>query len=127
MIVDQPLVLALRSGATGEQLGGIGKRERLQLEQRLTVDVEWYLAGAQHTDSRSGVENAGSEVGSGVDHVLAVVEDDKCACAPQPLVQRGFAAGDTQCGDQGIDDIVGCYSSFESCQPNATMPNIVRH
>ena len=60
-IVDQALALALRGGAAGEQLDGVGERERRELEHGLAVDVEWHLAGAQDPQPGRGVEEADGE------------------------------------------------------------------
>ena len=70
-------VRALGAGPAGEQLDGVGERERCELEHDLTVDVERDLAGAQDPEPGGGVEEANGEIGGGVDDVLAVVEDDQ--------------------------------------------------
>ena len=66
---------ALCAGSAGEQLDGVGERERRELEHDLTVDVERDLAGAQDPQPGGGVEEADGERRGGVDDVLAVVED----------------------------------------------------
>ena len=111
-IVAEALVLALRGGATGEQLGGVAERERCELEQGFAVDVEWHLAGAQDPHAGGGVEQPDREFGGRVDDVFAVVEDDQRVAALEPLVQRGFAAGDVHRGDQRVDDVVGGRRRF---------------
>ena len=66
----------LGGDAAAEQLDGIVESEWGELDDVLAVEVEWDLARGQHAQRRAGIEKAGGEVGGGIDHVLAVVEDD---------------------------------------------------
>ena len=68
--------------ATGEQLDGVGERERRELEHGLAVDVERDLAGAEDPQPGRGVEEADGERRGGVEDVLAVVEDHDRGGAP---------------------------------------------
>ena len=106
-------------GATGEQLDGVGERERRELEHGLAVDVERHLAGAQDPQPGGGVEEADRERRGRVDDVLAVVEDHHGGAALEPLEQRRLAAGDVQRGDQRVEDVVGRRRGFEPRQPDA--------
>ena len=106
-------------GTTGEQLDGVGERERRELEHGLAVDVERDLAGAQDPQPRGGVEEADRERRGGVDDVLAVVEDHHRGAALEPLEQRRLAAGDVQRGDQRVEDVVGRRRGLEPGQPDA--------
>ena len=109
---------ALRIGPTTKQLDGIGKSERCEFEHDLAVDVQGHLAGAE-LHPGGDVEQANSESGGRVDDALAVVEDDHCGAALEPLEQRRLAAH-VQGGDQRAHHVVWRRRGFESGQPDAT-------
>ncbi len=107
------------SGATGEQLHGVGERERRELEHDLAVDVECDLARAEDPERGGRVEEALRQRRGRGDDVLAVVEDDHRAGAPEPLEQRRLAAGDVQRGDHRVEDVVRRLRGLEPGQPDA--------
>ena len=114
------LSLASRACTPSEQVHGVGERKGCELEDGLTVDVEWNLAGAQDPQPGGGVEEPDCERSGGVDDVFAVVEDHERGIALEPLEQRRLAAGDVQRGDHRVDYLVGGRRGFESDQPHAT-------
>ena len=80
--VERPAQLAHVAGppvprrrAAGEQLDGVGERERRELEHDLAVDAERDLARAEDPEPGGGVEEALRQRRGRVDDVLAVVED----------------------------------------------------
>ena len=110
---------ALGGGAAAEQLDGVLEPEWGELDDVLAVDIEWHLARAQHVQRRARIEQAGGEPGGGLDHVLAVVEDDDDLGTPEPVDERGLTAGDLQRGDHGVHHVVGARRHVEAGQPDA--------
>ena len=124
--VGERLVLALCGGTEGEELHGVGERERRQFEHSLTVDVERNLAGTQNPKPGSRVEKAARENRDRVDDVFAIVEDHQGLGAFESFKQRRFAPRDIQRRDERVTDFIRGRRRFEPGQPHAAASQIMR-
>ena len=88
-----------------EQQDRVGERERCEGVDRLAVESERQLAGAQHAHPRCGGDQAGDEVGDGVDDLLAVVEDEEQVGPAQVIDHRDVRprADVERLGERGQD------------------------
>ena len=105
---------ALCRGSAGEQLDGVGERQRGELEDDLAVDVERDLAGAQDPQPRGGIEEAHRQGSGGVEDVFAVVEDHHRGGALEPLEQRLLSARAVHGADQHVDDVAPACWRFRA-------------
>ena len=88
-----------------EQQDRVGEREWCEGVDRLAVESERQLAGAQHAHPRGGGDQAGDEVGDGVHDLLAVVEDEQQVRPAQVIDHRDVRArvDVERLGDRGQD------------------------
>ena len=107
-------------GAAGEQLDGVGERERRELEHGLAVDVErrpGWCTGSAAPGAASSRRSASAAAASTTCSQLS-----RISTAParlEPLEQRRLAAGDAQRGDHRVEDVVGGLRGLEPGEPDA--------
>ncbi len=107
-------------GALPEESYGVGGRQRLDQEHGLAGAAQRFLAGGQHAQAGSGVQEEGHEFGGDVHDVFAVVQDEQGAAVAQgggEAARRGGGAGaarrqrgiipDADGGGDGLRQVVG--------------------
>ena len=68
---------SMRGRSLCEQQHRVGEGQWCEGVDRLAVESERQLAGAQHTNPRCSRDQVGDEVGDGVHDLLAIVEDEQ--------------------------------------------------
>ena len=125
--VERPAQLAhllrvARAGRPeGEELDSVFERQRSELEHGLLCELERYLAGAEDPQRRRRIEKALHERRGGVDHVLAVVEDQHRLRPAQALLQRRLASDDAERGDDRVEHVVRGLRGLEPDEPDGNV------
>ena len=106
-------------GAGGEQRDRVGDRERFEGIDGLAVEPQRKLAGGEDAQVRGGVQQAGGQVGHGVDDVFAVVEHEDGLGAGDAVEEHLFTAGEVQRLGHGLGYRRGGGGRVESDEPDA--------
>ena len=106
-------------GATGEHPHGVGERERRELDHDLAVELERHLARAE--DPGAPVTRRGVALPAPPRRRRRArsCRRQQRLGAPEPLEQRGLAAGHVQCGEHRVEDVVGGLGGLEPDDPHA--------
>ena len=82
--------------------------ERLQPPDRFPADAERLAAGGHDPNLAARGEQGGGELGAGVHHVLAVVEDEQQVAVGQVPAQRILRGGSTRAANLQRPGRLGC-------------------
>jgi hypothetical protein len=108
---------AASSGSLDEELGSVALVERLHGVQELPRGAETLAAGCQDRDAGAGSQQGGRHGGGVVEHVLAVVEQQKHPSLCH-IRSQAVAVVDTECGGDRRGDIAAGSQWREFDEPD---------